>query len=136
MKIRRYLMSLATGLAVLVGGIVVAPAPAQAAVKWDLTGSYSDMAGSWAYGSWWWSGGRFYVEVNVKDTVADGEAAGMCLRAEYSDGGSRKERVHNSGGKGTTKTVTYNFADNVSEIYGGEYVGGATTGCLAVGIIY
>ncbi|GAB3153774.1 hypothetical protein GCM10027290_47200 [Micromonospora sonneratiae] len=136
MKIRRYLMALATGFAVLVGGVVVAPAPAQAAVDWDLTYSSWDAVGSWGYGSWWSCGDRVCLEVNVKDTAADGKGAGVCLRAKYNDGGRRDEQVHNSGGNGSTKTVTYSFAGNVFEIDGGEYVGSAATSCFAGSLIY
>ncbi|MFG1777628.1 hypothetical protein ACGFIR_24730 [Micromonospora sp. NPDC049051] len=117
---RRFVAAVTAAAATTFGAVAVAPAPAQAATSWSLSGTVGDAYGVWAHGTWWWSGGRLYLEVKVKDTVADGRAAILILNAEYNDGGTRSETVMNRGGSGTTVTREFNFAGNVTKIMGYE----------------
>jgi hypothetical protein len=118
MKIRRFLATLTAGVAVMTGAIV-APAPAQAATYWSLSNTGGDIVGAWAYGYWWWSGGRLYVQVNVKDTTNDVRGAAVRIHAYYNDGGFRSEELK-ANGAGNSNTYTWNFAGNVTDVYGFE----------------
>ncbi|WP_238015035.1 hypothetical protein KZZ52_33890 [Dactylosporangium sp. AC04546] len=130
MRMRRFVATLSAAVATTFGAVVVAPAPAQAATSWSLSGTAGDAYGVWAYGTWWWSGGRLYLQVNVKDTAADGYGARVGIIAYYNDGGTRGEVVHNSGGSGTTVTRQFNFAGNVTKITGGECAVNIGSACV------
>ncbi|MDT0527864.1 hypothetical protein RM555_02535 [Micromonospora sp. DSM 115977] len=138
MRMRRFVATLTAATVTTFGAVAIAPAPAQAATGWDLTGTPGDVAGAWAYGTWWWSGGRLYVEVKVKDTKSDGYAAVVSLTASYNDGGTRTEGVGNSSGAGKTVTKEFNFAGNVTRITGQECLVNNNTSCinLSSGRIY
>ncbi|WP_238015034.1 hypothetical protein KZZ52_33885 [Dactylosporangium sp. AC04546] len=77
------------------------------------------------HGSTWWSGGRLYVTVSVKDTIANGTNAGAYLFADYNDGGTREEWLWNDGGAGTTRTATYSFAGNIKYLHAAECTWGS-----------
>ncbi|MEV0132818.1 hypothetical protein AB0H83_30690 [Dactylosporangium sp. NPDC050688] len=130
MRMRRFVVALTAMAATTFGAVAIAPAPAQAATSWSLSGTAGDAYGVWAHGTWWWSGGRLYLEVNVKDTIADGYGAVMGLTARYNDGGTRSEVVYNGGGAGTTVTRQFNFAGNVTKITAGECTINLNTSCV------
>jgi hypothetical protein len=131
MGMRRFAAALTAVAATTFGAVAIAPTPARAATSWSLSNTPGDAYGVWGYGTWWWSGGRLYLEVNVKDTIANGLGAGVGLIAEYNDGGKRPEVVHNGLGAGTTVTQVFSFAGNVIKITGSECASNITDACLS-----
>ncbi|MEU6078475.1 hypothetical protein [Micromonospora sp. NPDC047074] len=115
------------GTAALISVVAISPTPAQAVTTWTLSNTPADVTGAWVHGTWWWgASGRLYVEVNVKDTVANSKNASVSLAAGYSDGGVRREDFFNNDGANTTVTMTYSFAPNVSFINARECVDNAS----------
>ncbi|MDT0530982.1 hypothetical protein RM555_18505 [Micromonospora sp. DSM 115977] len=117
MKKRRSAVAALLGISALFGTVVISPAPAQAATEWSMSNTSADVSGAWVHGSWrWGDNGRLYVEVKVKDTVANDRNAKARLMAYYRDGGTRYEELANDNGMNSTVSRTYNFASNVTRV--------------------
>ncbi|GLI02445.1 hypothetical protein [Phytohabitans aurantiacus] len=138
MNLRR-IAAAAIGLAAIAAGVIVAPSPAMAATKWDLTGTGGDKVGAWARGSYWWGGdGRLYVKVVLRDTVANKKDARVYLRAYYTHGDPREEVLKNSQGSGDDVTMTWDFRGDIYYIEGQECIDNAVSAisCASYGTIY
>jgi hypothetical protein len=137
---RRLAAASAACLATAALGAGIASTPAQAATKkWDLTRTPGNIAGVWAYGTYWKGGdGRLYVKVNVKDTASNKKDARVYLTAYYTNGEPRRERLVNGKGSGKTVTKTWSFRGDVYYIEGQECVDNSTSAikCAGWGRVY
>ncbi|MEU8899405.1 hypothetical protein [Nocardia sp. NPDC048505] len=110
---------------ILGGAATVTARPAQAATEWS-----AKTAGAKAWGTYWFSGGRSYVEGTLCDTASDERSAALSLWWNHNWNGPSRTEHPEAHGNGKCVDFSYNsqWEDNLkanihTENYWGQYNG-------------